>query len=103
MSLLARIREWRRSRRSSEPSPPLLAPAVEGGEWTQDWHRGKLRIRASFPGNAPAKVSIRRAGEVVRQGPAPLSEAGTCAFSSAACTSSLAHLPNPPALALEID
>lgn len=103
MSLLARIREWRRSRRSSEPSPPLLAPAVEGGKWTQDWHRGKLRIRASFPGNAPAKVSIRLAGEVVRQVPAPLSEDGTCAFSFAFGKSSLAHFPNPAELALEID
>lgn len=89
----------------AEPSDvsPKHSNIVEGGEWVEDWRKGKLRIRATFPSAETTRVAVRVAGEIVREVSArPVSD-GKWAFSFAFGKSSLAHFPNRAQLALEID
>lgn len=81
----------------------LQRRVLEGGEWVEDWRKGKLRVRAKFPSDAPKRVSIRLAGEVAREVPAEPGEEGICSVSFAFGKSSLAHFPNPAELELEVD
>lgn len=103
MKILARLRRRRRPQRDLPPEHGETRRQVDGGTWVEDWRRGKLRIRASFPSAAPAMVAIRLAGEVVREVPAALTEDGKCAFSFAFGKSSLPHFPNPAEIALDVD